>query len=192
MLNSSDISTLSEKNKLKSISSYTSNVYSRKIGQTNIRVVLDYTLTDKVDKDKDFYIDFVNQVDRIKPYGGNMVTGKVDNIGNELVNRIQILANMNLSNTGETGAHEIGHTAGLRHEIDEQNPEFILQSMGKNNIMNALNFGNTLSTLQQIKEIDKNIPAMNIKVVLPKLKLDTSTPIKQDNTRAATIPIVQK
>ena len=69
---------------------------------------------------------------------------------------------MNLENTAETGSHEIGHTGGLRHETDPNNPPNVFQSMDpKNNIMNAKNFGNTKSTVEQIKEVDKNIKPEN-------------------------------
>ena len=92
--------------------------------------------------DGDFYIDVVNEVKDAK---GNKIaaTGKAKKIGNTQENRFQILApgksagfyydDVTQESAKRTGAHELGHGGGLRHQksFDEENNI----SIGRNNLM---------------------------------------------------------
>ena len=76
---------------------------------------------------------------------------------------------MNLDDTAETGAHEVGHTGGLRHEkaADPSNPREVANSMQQDNLMNATGFGNSNVTSQQLQEIGIYIPADKKSLIIP-------------------------
>jgi hypothetical protein len=171
------------KTAIKGISTYTANTYSGQIGGKKIitQVHYQFVTPDKINTKKDFYVDFVDKVE-----GGSSpnTIGKVNSIGNTVSNRVQIRADLNSSIMSETGAHELGHTAGLRHENDKNNPIVVLRSMGKNNIMNASSLGNTKSTPQQIKVIDQHIRSDKTIYRLPKRDYTFS---KKDYTNYTTV-----
>jgi len=71
--------------------------------------VNDVQIVDKIEPG-DYYVDFV---DKIEGGSSPFTLGKVDNIGDSQSNRIQVSSVLKNS-TGETTAHEFGHTTGLR------------------------------------------------------------------------------
>ena len=119
---------------------------------------LNYTFVNSVKRKKDFFIEFT---DKVKG-GGKSAVGKVDEVGDTQQNRIQVSSGLNNSNTTETAIHELGHTAGLRHETDSQNPSVVKNSMGTNNTMNASGFGNNQITAEQLTEVAKNTPTTTV------------------------------
>jgi RHS repeat-associated protein len=105
--------------------------------------------------EKDFVLDFTSEVE-----GGNgySTTGKVDEIGNTTENRMQVLLekgsdeNSLQSNeeTSRTGAHEYGHTLGLRHGGTEGS---VLETKTESNLMNQSQYTN--STVVNNKQLEK-------------------------------------
>jgi RHS repeat-associated protein len=114
--------------------------------------VNDVQFVDKIESG-DYYVDFV---DKIEGASSPFTLGKVDNIGDSQSNRIQVSSVLK-SSTGETTAHEFGHTTGLRHDTDNQNPSTIKQSMGFGNLMGSDGTG-TVLTKQQFSEMKNNVP----------------------------------
>lgn len=137
------------------IAKNTENVYSGRDASGNYVATTANIESGTATQGADFYLDFV---DKVQGVSNPNVVGLVDDIRNTQVNRVQVLSKLNNSNNDETGSHELGHTAGLRHEVDTLNPKVVLSSMGSNNIMNASNFGNTQSTPEQRTEMQNSIP----------------------------------
>jgi RHS repeat-associated protein len=155
VLNSSTVMTKAQtETAMAGIAAYANNSFSGDFSFKDVEFNVETEFVTEVDRDKDFYVEFVDEVEG----GSENTTGKVNSIGNTESNRIQVKSGMSEANTSETGAHEIGHTGGLFHESSSLNPKEVKDSMGKDNIMNATGFGNTKSTPEQIGEFDKNIP----------------------------------
>lgn len=107
--------------------------------------------------DEQFVLDFVNDV-----RGGSVFTaGKTDEIGNTIVNTLQVEIdgipgkyNQTESETSRTGAHEFGHALGLRHGQDPQNE----LDFDADNLMNQSNKSScTDITIEQMEAARKNV-----------------------------------
>ena len=107
--------------------------------------------------DEQFVLDFVNDV-----RGGSVFTaGKTDEIGNTIVNTLQVEIdgipgkyNQTESETSRTGAHEFGHALGLRHGQDPQNE----LNFDADNLMNQSNKSScTDITIEQMEAARKNV-----------------------------------
>jgi len=124
---------------------------------------------------KDLYLDFVNEItyekDGVK-YTSSAV-GRVDEIGNTNVNRVQILLekdavnkdpDANLQTTKEirrTGTHDSGHVVGLYHPDDKDNK---IKVDNPNNVMyQSEDSKGTDINIEQMKEIINTIDNNNKK-----------------------------
>jgi RHS repeat-associated protein len=92
----------------------------------------------EVNEETDFYLNFVDEVENSKGEKmGSWVPGKVDEIGNTKINRIQIrlATGEPVNEIKRTGAHEVGHTGGLRHNVRNKNVDKNGLPVGPNNLM---------------------------------------------------------
>ncbi len=134
------------------------------IDGNTVSVEVNLEFVDKISKG-DFYLEFVDEVglDGVSkedtPIDVRLAEGKVDEIGNSTSNRIQIskLTNSSMEEFGNTGAHELGHTAGLMHNNDSDNSKNVVNSMKTNNLMFVPQRSNAI-TPQQRSEIRKIVP----------------------------------
>ncbi len=120
---------------------------------------------DDIDTENDFYVEMV---DKVTSEGKSeaethplvrIAEGKTKEIGNPTSNRIQVSSfmNGNAEEAGSTGAHELGHTAGLMHQDDDRNPQHIVNSMERNNLMHKPQYLNKI-TPQQRSEVRRIVP----------------------------------
>lgn len=117
----------------------------------------------------DFYMEFTDKVVSTVP-----AIGKVDRIGDVNANRVQIDASYWWDETAEIMFHELGHTLGLRHETDDQNPLWIRVTMCDVNIMMALDLGNCGLSKNQLLSIHQDFPVENTSVLINGQKFDAS------------------
>jgi hypothetical protein len=114
---------------------------------------------------KDYYLDFVNTVEDKDGKPLLTAVGRVDEIGNTNVNRIQILLEGNGENSDKTnqsgkevartGTHEIGHTGGNYHPNSEYNT---IEINSQDNVMYQSNVSEgTEFNLDQVKQFVKTI-----------------------------------
>ncbi|MBC9795831.1 hypothetical protein [Sinomicrobium weinanense] len=106
----------------------------------------------EADPENDFFIEFTDQV--IKPETGKPTSaeGRTDVIGDAEVNRMQILIpGKSGASYGEpvtegrlpfTGAHEFGHTVGLKHQVESSTKSPRGLTVGPNNLMRRSNSEN--------------------------------------------------
>ncbi|TSE03799.1 RHS repeat domain-containing protein [Aquimarina algiphila] len=120
---------------------------------------------DDIDTENDFYVEMV---DKVTVEGKSeaethplirIAAGKTKELGNPTSNRIQVSSfiNNNAQEAGSTGAHELGHTAGLMHQDDDNNPQHVVNSMERNNLMHRPQHLNTI-TPQQRSEVRRVVP----------------------------------
>jgi RHS repeat-associated protein len=124
-----------------------------------------FTPKNKIDPNKDFYIELVETIETITGtmemmpslfYNKNKevilkdIPGYVDDIGNTQINRVRIKVGDNYwsdaDKTPRYTAHEIGHTGGLRHDDADVKDD--------KNLMHKETRGNTLTPNQVKKMID--------------------------------------
>ena len=106
----------------------------------------------------DYVLDFVNDVEG---RSSMFTSGKVDEIGNTTENRMQVELEPSASGgenqteaaTARTGAHEYGHTLGLRHGEDTSGKGSLLKSKTTPNLMNQSEYTN--STKITTGQLDK-------------------------------------
>jgi len=105
-------------------------------------VTLDFT--SKINKNTDFYIDFVKNVSNQDGTQSN-ATGSVSEIGNTESNRMQVMAvgyspskwfdTQEITDISRTGSHEYGHTIGLTHPAEGSNYSTDGTYLEPNNLM---------------------------------------------------------
>jgi len=115
-----------------------------------------------------FYIDFVSEIkdkDGITVYANDYI----DEIGNVESNRFQVLAvgkapsfyheEMTEEKQPQTGAHEIGHGLGLRHEVIGTDESIDGISVPEGNLMRGWSGGQGLEiNMEQLRKIESILP----------------------------------
>ncbi|MCD4663933.1 MAG: RHS repeat-associated core domain-containing protein, partial [Bacteroidales bacterium] len=138
--------------------------------RTYYRTRVSYNREADVDPDNDYFIQFVSRVTKVEDgiLQKKSARGIVHEIGNTRNNRIQILApgyedpdclycEATIETIGQTGAHELGHTYGLRHQAFEDPLNKI--SITNNNLMYVRgNRGSYINLMQLIEMVKYGIP----------------------------------
>ncbi len=127
------------------------------IGENGVEYTSDLVLDwDKKDKDSDdFILDFVEKMSDVNDEGAD---GVVMEIGNTKTNFIEVKVNkLGLEETGSVGAHELGHTGGLRHIIS--GTDVFGNPAENNNIMYHIDEGDTKPSItgHQLDNISRTI-----------------------------------
>lgn len=124
----------------------------------NTKVVVDFK--SKVDPEKDFYVDFVKEVE-----GGSAGSvGLVDREGDTQINRIQVQVappnhpeDRTDQEIARTGAHETGHTGGLSHAVDGDKDKTGVVLEPDNLMRQSQQTSGTVVNSQQLDKLHKNV-----------------------------------